>query len=86
VVEAIVLVNAAPARLATLGRELADVEGVSAAYSVAGDEDFVVMVRVANHEELADVVTKRVAVLDGITRLRTLIAFQSYGAKDEQYF
>ncbi|MGA2209465.1 MAG: Lrp/AsnC ligand binding domain-containing protein [Acidimicrobiales bacterium] len=85
-VEAVVLVNAAPARLATLGRELADVAGVAAAYSVAGDEDFVVIVRVVNHEDLADVVTKRIAVLEGITGLRTLIAFRSFGNEDERYF
>jgi DNA-binding Lrp family transcriptional regulator len=86
VVEAIVLVNAAPAHLATLGRALADVAGVAAAYSVAGDEDFVVNVRVVNHEDLADVVTKRIAALDGITGLRTLIAFRSFGTEDERYF
>jgi DNA-binding Lrp family transcriptional regulator len=86
VVEAIVLVNAEPAHLASLGRQLADVAGVSAAFSVAGDEDFVAVVRVVNHEELAEVVTTRIAVLEGITRLRTLIAFRSYGTEDERYF
>ena len=85
-VAAIVLINAAPAQLAHLGRALADVPGVSAAYSVAGDEDFVAVVRVANHEELAEVVTKRIAVLEGVTRLRTLIALRSYGTEDERYF
>ena len=85
-VEAIVLVSAAPSHLASLGRALADVAGVSAAYSVAGDEDFVAVVRVVNHEELADVVTKRIAALEGITGLRTLIAFRSYGNRDERYF
>ena len=60
--------------------------GVTAAYSVAGDEDFVAVVRVVNHEELADVVTKRIAALVGIMRLRTLIAFRSYGNEDERYF
>jgi len=85
-VEAIVLVNASPHHLASLGRELADVDGVTAAYSVAGDEDFVAVVRVVNHEELADVVTKRIAALEGITRLRTLIAFRSFGTEDERYF
>ncbi|MFZ0173217.1 MAG: Lrp/AsnC ligand binding domain-containing protein [Acidimicrobiales bacterium] len=85
-VEAIVLVNAEPAHLASLGRQLADVAGVSAAFSVAGDEDFVAVVRVVNHEELAEVVTTRIAVLEGITRLRTLIAFRSYGTEDERYF
>ncbi len=85
-VEAIVLVSAAPAHLARLGRALADVVGVVAAYSVAGDEDFVAVVRVASHEELAEVVTQRIALLEGIVGLRTLIAFRSFGTEDERYF
>lgn len=85
-VEAIVLVKAAPAHLAGLGRALADVVGVFAAYSVAGDEDFVAVVRVASHEKLAEVVTERIALLEGVVGLRTLIAFRSFGTEDERYF
>jgi len=85
-IDAVVLVKALPERLPTLGRELADLPGVYAAYSVAGDEDLVAVVRAADHEDLAEIVTARIARLAGITSLRTLIAFRSYSAADERHF
>ena len=81
-VTAIVLLNAEPDRVAPLGREVADVPGVDVAYSVAGDEDLVAIVRAADHEQLADLVTKRIAPLEGVVRTRTLIAFRAYSSED----
>ncbi|MGH9296404.1 MAG: Lrp/AsnC family transcriptional regulator [Acidimicrobiales bacterium] len=81
-VTAIVLLNAEPSQVAALGRQLADVEGVEVAYSVAGDEDLVAVVRASDHESLADTVTQRIAPLTGITRTRTLIAFRAYSTDD----
>ena len=57
VVHTIVLITAEPARIAALASDIADLGGVSAAYSVAGDEDIVVVIRVSDHESLADLVT-----------------------------
>lgn len=81
-VSAFVLVKAEPARIADLATELADVDGVAEVYSVAGDEDLVAVVRVRRHEELADVVTRRITELSGILSTRTLIAFQAYSRHD----
>lgn len=81
-VTAIVLITAEPARVAALGQELADTEGVYAAYSVAGDEDLVALVRAVGHEELADIVTGRISLLAGVTGTRTLIAFRAYSSED----
>jgi DNA-binding Lrp family transcriptional regulator len=81
-VHAFVLIDAVPARVAPLAAELADVEGVAEVYSVAGHADIVAVVRVRHHEELADVVTRRIHSLEGITNTRTLIAFQSFSRHD----
>ncbi|MCU4184085.1 Lrp/AsnC ligand binding domain-containing protein [Acidiferrimicrobium sp. IK] len=81
-VHAFVLIDAVPARVAPLAAELADVEGVAEVYSVAGHADIVAVVRVRRHDELADVVTRRIHSLDGITNTRTLIAFQSFSRHD----
>lgn len=81
-VNAIVLIKADPDRVAPLGQALADVAGVDVAYSVAGDEDLVAMVRASDHEKLAELVTQRIATLPGITRTRTLIAFRAYSSDD----
>jgi DNA-binding Lrp family transcriptional regulator len=82
VVHAIVLITAEPARIGTLASDVADLEGVSAAYSVAGDEDIVVITRVTDHEALADLVTGMIATQPGVLRTRTLIAFRVYSQGD----
>lgn len=82
-VHAFVLVDAEPSRIADLAVELADVEGVTEVYSVAGETaDLVVVVRVRRHEELAEVVTRRIVARPGILATSTLIAFQSYSRHD----
>jgi DNA-binding Lrp family transcriptional regulator len=81
-VHAFVLIDAAPARIADLATELADVEGVAEVYSVAGEADLVAVVRVRAHADLADVVTRRISGLEGIIDTRTLIAFRAYSRHD----
>jgi DNA-binding Lrp family transcriptional regulator len=81
-VHAFVLIDGAPARVADLAIELAGIDGVSEVYSVAGHADIVAVVRVRGHEELAEVVTRRISQLDGVVDTRTLIAFQAYSRKD----
>jgi DNA-binding Lrp family transcriptional regulator len=81
-VHAFVLIDAEPARVADLAVELAEIPGVSEVYSVAGHADIVAVVRVRRHEELADVVTRGISRLEGITTTRTLIAFQAYSRHD----
>jgi DNA-binding Lrp family transcriptional regulator len=82
VVHAFVLIDAEPGRVADLAVELAELDGVSEVYSVAGQADIVAVVRVRRHEELADVVTRRISQLSGVADTSTLIAFQAYSRKD----
>jgi DNA-binding Lrp family transcriptional regulator len=81
-VTAFVLIDAEPSRVAELAGEIAAVEGVAEAYSVAGHADIVAVVRVRRHEDLADVVTRRIHGLAGVTDTRTLVAFQAYSRRD----
>jgi len=82
VLSAFVLIDAEPARVADLAAALADVAGVAEVYSVAGDCDIVAIVRVRHHDDLADVVTRRIAALDGILATRTMVAFKAYSERD----
>ena len=81
-VTAFVLIRAELRRTATLATELADVPGVAEVYSTAGDADIVAVVRVAEQEDLADVVAGRLAEHEGILETRTLIAFRAYSRRD----
>jgi DNA-binding Lrp family transcriptional regulator len=82
VTHAIVLIEAERDAIATLGGELADVQGVAEAYSVTGEWDFVAMLRVRNPEEVAEVVTGRFAGLAGVKRTHTMVAFEVFSQHD----
>ena len=82
-IDAIVLIEAEPARIHDLADELASRRGVAEVYSVTGEYDLVAMVRVGAHEDLAEVVTEGVAQARGVTRTHTLVAFRAY--RDEDY-
>ena len=79
---AVVLIEAERDALSTLGGDLADVEGVAEAYSVTGQWDFVAIVRVPDHEQLADVVTDGIGRLAGVGRTQTMVAFAAFSRHD----
>jgi len=82
VTHAIVLIEAERTAMPTLGGELADVEGVAEAYSVTGEWDFVAIIRVRQPEQLAPLVTGRLAQIDGIKRTHTMVAFEVFSQHD----
>ncbi len=79
---AIVLINSDRQALATLGGELADVEGVTEAFSVTGEWDFVAILRLRDPDQLADVVTSKINRLEGVTKTHTMVAFEVYSRHD----
>jgi DNA-binding Lrp family transcriptional regulator len=82
VTHAIVLINAERDYLTRLGGHLAEVDGVAEAYSVTGEWDFVAILRVPQDQDLATVVTDRLAKLPGIAKTLTLVAFEAYSKHD----
>ena len=84
---AIVLVEAERDVMSTLGGTLADVDGVREAYSVTGEWDFVCVVQVKRHEDLAGVVTGHISSMHGVSRTHTMVAFEAFSRHDlEQMF
>ena len=79
---AVVLIKAERSALSTLGDRLADVDGVSEAYSITGEWDYIAILRVPEHDGLAELVTGRLASLDGIERTYTMVAFQGFSKHD----
>jgi DNA-binding Lrp family transcriptional regulator len=82
VTHAVVLISAERDALPDLGGALADVDGVAEAYSVTGEWDFVAILRVGSPDELARVVTERLARVSGIARTYTMVAFEAYSRHD----
>ena len=81
-ITAIVLITADVDRIPEVAQEIADLEGVTEVYSVAGDADLVAMVRVREHEALADVIADRLNKVQGVTGTNTHIAFRTYSSHD----
>jgi len=81
-ITAIVLIKTEQGREAEVAQALIEVPGVAEAYSVAGQYDLVAIVRVRQHEELADLVAGRAQKIPGIASTSTLIAFQAYSQRD----
>lgn len=79
---AIVLIEAERDVMATLGGALADVPGVAEVWSVTGEWDFVAIVRVPRHEQLAEVITGQLNKLPGIGRTQTMVAFEAFSQHD----
>ena len=79
---AFILVRSSRGGLTSLGSELAGVDGVAEVYTVTGDWDFVAIVRVREHDDIAKVVTQHLTRLEGIEKTQTMVAFQQFSAHD----
>jgi DNA-binding Lrp family transcriptional regulator len=82
VITAIVLVNAEVDRIPEVAQAIADLEGVTEVYSVAGDADLIAMIRVTQHEQLNDVIADRLNKVKGVIGTNTHIAFRTYSSHD----
>ena len=84
---AIVLIDSDAARIPEVAAAIADLPGVSEVYSVTGEVDLIAMVRVREHDDLADVIADKVSKIEGVLRTQTYIAFRTYSQHDlEQAF
>ena len=81
-ITAIVFVNAEVARIPEVAAAIAGLEGVSEVYSVTGQIDLIVMIRVRNHDDVATVVADQLNKVPGVVETETHIAFRSYSRHD----
>ena len=81
-ITAIVFVKADVARIPEVAEAIAALDGISEVYSVTGQIDLIVMVRVRNHEDVAAVVADQLNKVPGVTSTETHIAFRAYSRHD----
>jgi DNA-binding Lrp family transcriptional regulator len=81
-VHAVVLIQCEIDEIAEAAQAIAEIEGVSEVYSVAGEFDLIAIVRVNAHDELAYVIPGGIAKVGGVERTETLISFQVYSKHD----
>ena len=81
-VTAIVLIKAETNRIPDLAEKIAEMQGVSEVFSVAGRFDLVAIVRVTRNEGLADVISDKMRLQEGIVETETMIAFRAYSRQE----
>ena len=81
-VHAVVLIQCEIDAIPEAAQAIADIEGVSEVYSVAGEFDLIAIVRVPNHEDLARRSPAASPRSTGLKRTETLISFQVYSRHD----
>lgn len=81
-VSALVLLTIERNRINEVAEALVAIRGVTEVYSVAGRYDLVAVIRVADNEALADVVTAKMLQVGGITSSETLISFRVFSRHD----
>jgi DNA-binding Lrp family transcriptional regulator len=82
VITAVVLIRAEVDRIPEVAEAVAQLDGVSEVYSVTGDIDLIALVRVREHDEIAQVVADRLNKVDGVLATETHIAFRAYSQHD----
>ncbi|NCC40439.1 MAG: Lrp/AsnC family transcriptional regulator [Gammaproteobacteria bacterium] len=61
-----------------VAQALVDVEGVAEVYSISGSYDILAMIRVRDYDDLAPVVSERIAAVPGVKHTKTHMAFRCY--------
>ena len=81
-VSAIVMIDADNSRIPEIAQEIAGMEGVSEAFSVAGEIDIVAIVRVDEYEKIADIISDKISKVAGVLSTKTYFAFKTYSQAD----
>jgi len=69
-------------KIPEVAEAIADVDGVSEVYSVAGDVDLIAIVRVREFDQIAEVIAAKLSKVPGVLATDTHIAFRAYSRHD----
>ncbi len=81
-ITAIVLIDCATDSIPEVAQALANLDGVSEVYSVAGGTDLIAIVRVREFEQIAEVIAGGISKTPGVVNTDTHIAFRAYSRHD----
>jgi DNA-binding Lrp family transcriptional regulator len=82
VITAIVMISVESDKIPEVAAQIADVDGVSEVYSVAGDVDLIAIVRVKEFDHIAETIAGRLSKVPGVVHTDTHIAFRAYSRHD----
>jgi DNA-binding Lrp family transcriptional regulator len=81
-VNAVVLLKTEREKINDVAQQLAAMSGISEVFSVGGRYDLVAIIRVSTNDEMAELVTNEMLLVNGIIDSETLIAFRVHSRHD----
>ncbi len=81
-VTALVLLTVERNKVNAVAEKLAEMDGITEVYSLAGRFDLAVVIRVKDHEQMAELVTSHMLKVEGILTSETLMAFRVHSKHD----
>jgi DNA-binding Lrp family transcriptional regulator len=82
VITAIVMIDCATDSIPEVAQKLADLNGVSEVYSVAGNVDLIAIVRVREFEQVEEVIAGHISKVPGVINTESHLAFRAYSRHD----
>ncbi len=81
-VTALVLLTVSRDKVNAVAETLAEMDGITEVYSVAGRFDLAVVIRARDNDQLAEIVTNHMLKIEGILTSETLVAFRVHSRHD----
>lgn len=81
-ISAIVMIKADVDRIPEVAQAICEINGIAEVYSVTGEVDLIAVAKVAQHDDLADVIADQLNKVSGVRESRTHIAFRTYSSQD----
>lgn len=81
-ITAIVTISVQTDSIPEIAQQIAELDGVSEVYSVAGDADLIAIVRVREFDQIAETIAGRLSKVAGVLHTDTHIAFRAYSRHD----
>src|SRR4051794_23710484 len=82
VITAIVLIDCATDSIPEVAENIANLDGVSEVYSVAGNVDLIAMVRVQHFDQIAEVIANHISRVPGVVQTDPHIPFRASSRHD----
>ena len=79
---AIIMIQVERRKINEVAEKLLEIKGITEVYSVSGKWDLVGMLRIAQNEQLGEVVTSQMTKIEGITKTETMVAFKAFSRHD----
>ena len=81
-VNAFVLINIEGKNVKNVAKDLISVDGVTEVYPIAGEYDFLVVVRVSDNADMSKIITEDLVRKKGVRRTKTLFGLDAYAKID----